>query len=253
MSVLRIRGVELGGGSVKIAVPLVGRTREALLEAAGALTDVPADLVEWRADCFEGLFDEAARGETLRALREALGGRPLLFTLRTAREGGMAAPDAAQYADVLLSAARSGCADLIDVELSAGEAAVRPLIDGVHAAGALVVGSRHDFDATPPESDMVARQREAQELGADVPKLAVMARSDADTLSLLSASITFRTRWADRPFITIAMGPHGVLSRIACALSGSCLSFGTAGASSAPGQLPAAELRALLDAAAPGK
>ena len=253
MGTLCIRGVELGAGRTKIAVPLVGRTRRALLDAAAALDALPVDLVEWRADYFESLRDEAALPETLRALRGALGERPLLFTIRTAREGGEAALGAEEYAALLLSAARSGCADLIDVELSCGDAAARRLIDGVHAAGCLAVGSAHDFTAVPPAEEMLSLLRGAQALGADVPKLAVMARSDADTLALLSASLTFRNTWADRPFITIAMGPRGVLSRVACALSGSCLSFGSAGAASAPGQLPAAALRCLLDAIAPGK
>lgn len=250
MGTLSIRGVELGAGRTKIAVPLVGRTRRALLDGAASLAALPVDLVEWRADYFESLRDEAALLETLRALRAALGERPLLFTIRTAREGGEAALGAEEYAALLLSAARSGCADLIDVELSRGEDDARRLIDGVHAAGCLAVGSLHDFSAAPPAEEMVALLRRAQALGADVPKLAVMARRDADTLALLSASLAFRETWADRPFITIAMGPHGVLSRVACALSGSCLSFGSAGQASAPGQLPAAELRRLLDAMA---
>lgn len=253
MDTLRIRGVELGAGPTKIAVPLVGGTREALLEAAASLAALPVDLVEWRADCFRSLRDEAALQDTLRTLRAALGERPLLFTVRTACEGGEAALDAEEYAALLLSAARSGCADLIDVELSRGEAAARRLIDGVHAAGCLAVGSRHDFSGTPPTEEMLVRLREAQALGADIPKLAVMARCGADALALLSASLAFRETYADRPFITISMGPQGVLSRVACALSGSCLSFGAAGASSAPGQLPAAELRRLLDTIERGK
>ncbi len=253
MGTLRIRGVELGAGGTKIAVPLVGRTRHELLDAAASLAALPVDLVEWRADFFEALADKAALAETLRALRGALGDRPLLFTIRTTREGGKAALDAERYTALLLSAARSGCADLIDVELSCGEDAARRLIGSIHAAGCFAVGSRHDFCATPPEAEMIALLCKAQELGADIPKLAVMARSSADTLALLSASLAFRETYADRPFITIAMGPQGVLSRIACALSGSCLSFGSAGQDSAPGQLPAASLRRLLDAIGQGE
>ena len=95
---------------------------------------------------------------------------------------------------------------------------------------------------------MLAHLRRAQALGADIPKLAVMPRSDADVLALLSASVAWREDGADRPFITIAMGPRGVVSRVACALTGSCMTFGAAGQTSAPGQLPAQELRAILDA-----
>ena len=93
---------------------------------------------------------------------------------------------------------------------------------------------------------MLGFLREAQELGADIPKLAVMAHSDSDTLSLLSTAVAFRDHDANRPFIAISMGAHGILSRAACGFAGSCLTFGTAGQRSAPGQLPVADLRELL-------
>lgn len=248
MKTLCLRGVELGAGAPKIAVPLVGRTRRELLEAAAAIAPLPADLVEWRADFYEQLADEAAVCDMLRALREALDPRPLIFTIRTAREGGAAALDAARYTALTLAAARSGCADLIDVELSLGADAAERLMAGIHAAGRAVIGSCHDFSTTPPRETMLARLRDAQAMGADIPKLAVMARGEADTLALLDAALAFRDGFADRPFIAISMGPHGVLSRFACALTGSCLTFGAAEHASAPGQLPVGILRALLDA-----
>ena len=246
MRPLTIRGVTLGAGTAKIAVPLVGKTREHLLAEAAAAVSLQADLVEWRADFYDGLTDPAAVSDALRALRAALGETPLLFTVRTAREGGNADLSPADYAALTLAAARSGFADLADVELSVGREAAAALIDGIHAAGCLAVGSRHDFAATPPVETMRACLCEAQELGADVPKLAVMARSDADALSLLSAAVAFRDEDADRPFVAISMGAHGVLSRVACGVSGSCLTFGAAERGSAPGQLSVKTLRELL-------
>lgn len=243
---LSVRGVTLGDGAPKIAVPLVGRTRRELLAEAAAVMALPADVAEWRADFYEALGDEDALLETLRALRAALGERALLFTVRTRREGGAADADAARYAALTLFAARSGCVDLADVELSVGEAAARELIAGVRAAGCYSVGSRHDFAATPPRETMLAYLREARSLGADVPKLAVMANCDADALALLEAAAAFRAE-ADRPYIAISMGRFGVLSRVACRLSGSCLTFGAAEKASAPGQLPAGELKRILE------
>ena len=246
MRPLTVRGLALGAGRPKIAVPLVGGTRRDVLAEAAEAVSLRADLVEWRADFYEGLAAPDALRGTLQALRGALGALPLLFTIRTAREGGAAALDPADYAALTLAAAQSGCVDLADVELSVGAEAARALIDGVHAAGCAAVGSRHDFAATPPQEVMRGFLREAQELGADIPKLAVMAHSDADALSLLSAAVAFRDHDADRPFIAISMGAHGVLSRVACGFCGSCLTFGAAENSSAPGQLPVPRLRELL-------
>jgi 3-dehydroquinate dehydratase-1 len=45
----------------------------------------------------------------------------------------------------------------------------------------------------------------------------------------------------------MAMGPLGVVSRLAGETFGSVLTFGTVGAASAPGQVDAARLRAALD------
>ena len=246
MRPLIVRGVALGAGRAKIAVPIVGETREDVLAQADAAVSLRADFAEWRADCYERLIDRAALLDTLRALRAALGEIPLLFTIRTARQGGSADLSPADYAALTLAAAQSGCADLVDVELSLGREAALALIDGVHAASCLAVGSRHDFAATPPVETMRAFLLEAQELGADVPKLAVMANSDADALALLSAAVAFRDHDADRPFIAISMGAHGALSRVACGFFGSCLTFGAAEHSSAPGQLPVETLRELL-------
>ncbi len=246
MRTFTIRDVTLGANPPKIAVPIVGTTREDILAQAAAIVALQADLIEWRADFYEQLTDRGALCDTLAALRAALGEVPLLFTIRTKREGGNAALDRADYAALTLAAAQSGCVDLADVELSLGRDAARSLIDGIHAASCRAVGSRHDFAATPPQPVMRGFLREAQELGADVPKLAVMANSDADTLALLAAAVAFRDCDADRPFIAIAMGAHGALSRVACAFSGSCLTFGAAEQRSAPGQLPVQQLRQLL-------
>jgi len=48
--------------------------------------------------------------------------------------------------------------------------------------------------------------------------------------------------------IGISMGPHGATSRVIGFAFGSALTFGVAAASSAPGQMPVAELRAAIEA-----
>lgn len=246
MQSLTVRGVTLGTQPAKIAVPLVGTTRRDILAQASALVSLGADLAEWRADFYDRLTDEAALSDTLRSLRAALGDTPLLFTIRTRPEGGAVELSPSDYASLTRLAARSGCIDLADVELSLGEASARSLIDAIHAANCLAVGSRHDFAATPPHDTMLAYLREARRLGADVPKLAVMATGDADALALLNAAAAYRLE-ADRPYIAISMGRCGVVTRLACRLSGSCLTFAAMEQGSAPGQLPAARVRELLE------
>ena len=109
-----------------------------------------------------------------------------------------------------------------------------------------VIVSNHDFDKTPAKEEIIARLRKAQELGADLPKIAVMPRNAADVLTLLEATNTMFEQYADRPIITMSMAGKGIVSRLAGEIFGSALTFGAAKKASAPGQVPVTELRNIL-------
>ncbi len=87
-----------------------------------------------------------------------------------------------------------------------------------------------------------------QELGADIPKIAVTPACPLDVCTLLAASAEMVQSYADRPFIAISMGADGAVSRIAGEVFGSALTFGAAKTLSAPGQLRVTQLAAMLDA-----
>lgn len=79
-----------------------------------------------------------------------------------------------------------------------------------------------------------------------MPKAAVMPKSKDDVLAVIAASVEF-AKVTDRPFLTISMRPLGMMSRVACELSGSCMTFGAAGQTSAPGQIQVGELKNMLE------
>lgn len=252
---VKVRDVELGAGVPKTIVPIVAKTRQAILEKAREITSLPADLVEWRADFYEDLFSIPELFETMKGLRETLGNTPILFTIRTKPEGGEVEPDFDEYMVANLAAAQSRYVDLVDVEMFWGETnwydhdvseEVSRLIKGIHKAGCLVVGSRHNFLETPDSNELLSTLRAQQAGGADIPKIAVMPRKNRDVASLIDASVEMLEDYADRPFITISMGPQGMISRAACELSGSCMTFGAAGQSSAPGQIQVKDLKDML-------
>ena len=83
MEIVKLRDVEIGIGSPKIIVPIVGRSREEILARAQELTNIPLHVVEWRVDFSQDVNDLPSVLSTLRALREALGNIPILFTFRT--------------------------------------------------------------------------------------------------------------------------------------------------------------------------
>ena len=213
-SYVEVRGVKIGEGVPKICVPIVGKTKEEILAAAKSFADVKMDVVEWRVDWFDGVFDFAQVEDVLKDLRPALGNTPILFTFRTSKEGGEKAIEPDVYVELNKKA---------------------------------VVASNHDFDKTPDKDDIVGRLRKMQELDADIPKIAVMPQNKRDVLTLLAATEEMVSEYADRPIITMSMAGTGLISRLCGEVFGSALTFGAVGKASAPGQMNAADLNTVLN------
>lgn len=246
MNTVKIRDIEIGTGAPKIIVPIVGVTKEDIIEEAKTFDSIPIDVVEWRVDWFEGVFDFAKVEDVLKNLREVLGNIPLLMTFRTSKEGGEKAIEADAYAELNKKAAATGLVDLVDVEAFTGDEVVKDIIEGAHAHGVKVVASNHDFDKTPDKDDIVGRLVKMQEFGADIPKIAVMPQCKKDVLTLLEATREMAEEHADRPIITMSMAGTGLISRLCGEVFGSALTFGAVGKASAPGQMNASDLREIL-------
>lgn len=246
MNTVKIRDIEIGTGAPKIIVPIVGVTKEDIIEEAKTFDSIPIDVVEWRVDWFEGVFDFAKVEDVLKDLREVLGSIPLLMTFRTSKEGGEKAIEADAYAELNKKAVATGLVDLVDVEAFTGDEVVKDIIEGAHAHGVKVVASNHDFDKTPDKDDIVGRLVKMQELGADIPKIAVMPQCKKDVLTLLEATREMAEEHADRPIITMSMAGTGLISRLCGEVFGSALTFGAVGKASAPGQMNASDLREIL-------
>lgn len=128
--------------------------------------------------------------------------------------------------------------DAIDVEVESPER--DSLVELARSADRRVVLSSHDFTKTPAPERFAAIVAEARRLEVDVLKLAVFAQSNADLLRVLEFNRTVDFGCC----VTIAMGDHGLLSRIAAPFFGSPISYGFLQAANAPGQLSAADLHA---------
>lgn len=248
MTSVTVRKVTLGQGKPKICVPLMGKNQEEIERAAKEVKKLPADLVEWRADGFSDVLSAQAVVQSLALIRRILGeDMPVLFTVRTKKEGGAANLLTQEYNRCAYSAIEGG-ADLLDVEMSAGKETVFAIIQEAHRQGKKVILSSHDFSCTPKEEEMLSRLCRMQEWGADITKLAVMPKDASDVLRLLSVTLMMKETYADRPFITMSMGKDGLISRLCGETFGSCLTFGCGTKASAPGQMEARALRGILDA-----
>ncbi|MBI5276108.1 MAG: type I 3-dehydroquinate dehydratase [Burkholderiales bacterium] len=245
---ISISGRPLAGGRLPaVCAPLVGRTRDALLAECRVVAAKRPDLLEWRVDFFEGIVDVAAVLDAAAALRSAAGGIPLLFTRRSSREGGEAiAIGEAQVVAMYRAVCEARAADLVDFEASNDEADVRAVREASRGHGLGLVLSHHNFHFTPPAGELVARFVQAERLGADVAKVAVMPRSAEDVLCLFDATLQ-ASRQLAIPVVSMSMAGLGAVSRLAGGVFGSALTFAVGREASAPGQVPIEDVRLVAE------
>lgn len=246
MKTIKIRNLEIGSGIPKICVPIVGKTRKEITSLAKVVKNSAADFAEWRVDWYEEGYQWTAVKETAQLLREILGEMPLLFTFRTAQEGGEKEISKERYEELNCQMAESKLADMIDVEVCMGKAIVQRIISVSHVCKTAVILSNHDFEKTPEKEEIIARLCRMQELDADIAKIAVMPQNAKDVLVLLSATQEMASCYAKCPIITMSMAQKGMISRVSGEIFGSAVTFGTVGRASAPGQIEAGKLKEAL-------
>jgi len=246
MNTVKVRNIVIGEGMPKICVPVFGKTKDEILNAAIALKDVDFDIVEWRVDWYDYGTDFAKVNDVLNELSKVLGDTPLLFTFRTADEGGEKNIDKDTYLKLNIDIISTGLIDMVDVELFSGDDIVKEIIAKAHANNVVVVASNHDFDKTPDKDEIISRLIKMQKLGADIPKIAVMPTCKKDVITLLAATEEMTTSHGDTPIITMSMGGTGLISRLCGEAFGSAVTFGAVGKVSAPGQMKASDLGDIL-------
>lgn len=213
-----------------------GQARQARLaqqQGAGAL--------ELRADL---LADPAQVCAALTAVRAA-SSLPLLLTYRSATEGGKGAGHGQGYEDYLASLLQLRPAvAALDIEMACP--ASKALVAEAKAGGYDVVGSCHDFTATPSAAQITQKLAQITAAGADIAKVAYMPRTAQDVAALRHAAHDFAGAYPHQPLIAISMGQLGAPSRTDLV---NCLTFATIadGAASAPGQATIAHVRAWLE------
>jgi 3-dehydroquinate dehydratase-1 len=226
----------LGGLSLgdvpRIAVPLSDRDVAVHADAVRRC----GDIVELRIDRF-ARHDVAATTAVCTAARDC--GQGVIATIRSASEGGaVELPDAQRLA---LFDAVIPHVDAVDIELRA--AICGPVVAMAHRHGKLAIVSHHDFARTASDAELAGFADGAAAADADVIKLATHVSCSDEVDRLLGLLREYRRRGA----VVIAMGPHGIASRVFFPLLGSLITYGfVGGQAGAPGQLPLEALHAEL-------
>jgi 3-dehydroquinate dehydratase-1 len=244
---IEIGGHALAGGKFPlICTPLVGRSFEKVMAELDVVLPKKPDVLEWRVDFFEQIGDTTAVIAAATAIKGKAGKIPLLFTRRSTLEGGEKINlTEAQVISLYKAVCESKTIDLIDYEMANEAANIAQVRASACDNGILLVLSFHNFSFTPGLETLAGKFLLADQLGADVAKVAVMPRDLDDVLTLLTATHQ-ASKQLRIPLISMSMGPYGSLTRMIGGVFGSALSFAVGAASSAPGQVPIEDLNTVL-------
>lgn len=248
INTLNIKNTIIGEGLPKICVPIVGTTKEDILTQANHILTLNADLIEWRVDFFQEVHKLDMVLELAKELQILLSSQPMIFTFRRKEEGGEQPISLEYYFTLNKEVALSGLADFIDIELFSIEniKTFQLFEQAVHKTNTKIIMSNHDFLKTISKEKIIQRLSQMETLGCDISKIALMPNNCSDVLTLLNATKEMLENHATKPIITMSMGKLGMISRLSGELFGSCITFASAGQESAPGQIPVAQLKEIL-------
>ncbi|MDP4566853.1 type I 3-dehydroquinate dehydratase [Bacillus safensis] len=241
----KVKSVQAGGQPM-ICTPLIGQTKEELFHEVEVLTEKNPDVIEWRADFFHHLHDKEQVIETLKGMVEKAKGIPFLFTIRSEKEGGESISlSESEKVSLLAELCSTQLVDAVDYELMHDVTHIQQVSQAAKRNGITLIVSYHDFQRTPEVDRLVQLFVNAESVGADIAKIAVMPHSYDDALTLLSAT-SHAKKQLSIPVISMAMGEYGAFTRMIGGLFGSVMTFAVGKESSAPGQVAIQDLNNVL-------
>ncbi|MFW1838313.1 type I 3-dehydroquinate dehydratase [Acinetobacter gyllenbergii] len=242
---------ELAKLPVKTIVPITAKTKEQAIAQAKVIAANPdTDLAEFRIDLLNFANDSKQVIALGQELKQILGAKPMIATIRTHNEGGQLTISDADYGKTYQAYLQQPFMDMLDVEMFRDQQVVKNTVKLAHAKKVLIVMSNHDFQKTPPEAEIIQRLLKQDELGADILKIAVMPQNRQDVFTLMNATLNV-SQQSKKPLLTMSMGKLGTISRIATANMGGSFSFGMIGEASAPGQIDVTQLKQFLKTVQP--
>ncbi|WP_127167210.1 type I 3-dehydroquinate dehydratase [Veillonella sp. CHU732] len=237
------------GDRCGICVPIVGPSIEEILSQVQEAVQAKVDLIELRPDMWmkNSHISEEAYISTIVNLVEEVHSKyekmPMLFTWRTLAEGGETPLSSENYCKLLQAIVDQNIVDAVDVELFAYTDTMGQIIKQAHHQGIQTVMSYHNFHKTLNRDTLHLYAEQMISAGAAVIKFALMPTTSDDVLSVLQFTKELTEQYPQLPRITMSMGKLGQMTRTCGHVFGNCLTFGTLGQASAPGQVKVAVLK----------
>ncbi|WP_066150838.1 type I 3-dehydroquinate dehydratase [Halalkalibacter krulwichiae] len=244
---VKVRGIELGDGNAQICIPLVGTNKTEIIKELEVSLQKKPDLVEWRADFFEDLHDTKKMIEALSTIRSYVNDLPILFTIRSTKEGGNPIPlSEEKKLELIVNLCATGNLDIVDYELVNKKEDIHFVREQTNKYNVRLILSYHNFERTPEATVLMDKCIAAKENSADLVKLAVMSQSLDDVMLLMQVTQE-AAKSTTLPLVTISMGKYGAITRMFGFVFGSTITFGVGQNSSAPGQIPVDDLRQVIN------
>lgn len=231
----------------QICVPITGVSEAEIMEQLTIVMTVQPDIIEWRADFFEGLDDTVRVDKVLTEIAKQTN-VPLLFTIRSEKEGGQAIPlSEGEVVELLIHLSKHTALTYIDYEMANAKHAIEQVQKACARHEKIFILSYHNFTETPDSDILVEKAKQAEMYGASVVKLAVMPQTREDVTRLLHVTSQIDAL-LDIPVITMSMGELGAITRVVSWVHGSAITFAVGVEASAPGQIAAQPLREAIEA-----
>jgi 3-dehydroquinate dehydratase I len=169
--------------------------------------------------------------------------KPVIATYRSARQGG-GGSDNYEIGRRFLTQGLEAGAQMVDVEFDLPPRFREGFL--IHAGAGRTILSIHLLDNTPSWTALRKLLLDMAAVGTSVIKIVSLARSLEDNLRVLR--LIPEARQKGLAIIAFCLGPLGRISRVASPLLGGYLTFAALeeGEESAPGQIPAREMRQIL-------
>ena len=135
----------------KICIPVMGKTKEKLINQVEKVIKMNPDLMEVRADYLEDISEKSLLN-ILKEVKEKAYNIPVIFTFRTKTEGGEKDISYNEY--LAFCEVGADICDYIDIEMMHFIDHVKELVQVVHQKGKKVIGSNHHFNKTPSNDDI---------------------------------------------------------------------------------------------------
>ncbi len=226
----------------QICIPLTGKNLEEIDAQLEVIIPKKPDIIELRADFLSNISDEDNVIKVINSIAYKTD-IPLLFTIRSSREGGEPiALNELEVLDLLKVVCSKKNVYMIDYELESKREYVKELLAYGKAQDKKVILSYHNFNETPMNEELVEKILLMDQLGADHAKVAVMPNSQTDVFLLLELTRKL-TSELNIPITAMSMGEIGKVSRALGWIYGSRITFAVGAESSAPGQIEIEALR----------